>query len=180
MNDIFYEVFYKLKKVFSLTKEEETSLLKSPTFKMVLLLPFVAHSKDKNRYALANGSAYITAMRLGNDIIVNANETDNKDFSKRISYFTKLKGGLFFKKARVKLLLQLAMLLDYNTDKEEDKKLNKYNPIVSGDINFEKKLKDILFKLHFFGKDELDNAFDGNIINALMPEPITPKGFWRY
>lgn len=128
-----------LTKIFHFTEEQEKEYLdpnKKKVVRLIAAIPYLAGCQQVARSALC-GIVLFVAATLAKEIS-GATEDDSKNIFQRLNLIKSLwlGGNEDFKKRGV-ALLALAMLGDYKNDVEVDQKTGKYNPISSGDIDYD-------------------------------------------
>lgn len=120
---------------FKLTYEESLDLKGSKIARLIGATPYIADCKDPKRTALTNLTSYLLTKRTYG--IFDYKPTDNMDLHKRLSIFDIFIDGDKEVIEKSMNLLALNMLCEYNRTLEEDFELCKYNPILSGALDFE-------------------------------------------
>ncbi len=168
--EVYKKIVNDLKESMKLTDEEVQRLEKSKTGKIIAGIPYIAECNEPARYSLANLSTLILAGRNREIFDMKSGET----IENRLDPIYNFKGGKKEVIEKGMKLLELISLEDHLKDKDEDSKIGKYNPVLKGDLDYEKEKKRILEDINILNNKEKTNAeFDA------IAKPDELKGaFW--
>jgi hypothetical protein len=120
---------------FRMTSAEAESLRTHNISQLIAAIPFLAGCENPTRVAISNLAVYLMSLGTTKQSF-NATPEDSADIFARLR-LARYQGGDQAIILRGMSLLALNMLEDYKRDAEDDTAKGKYNPIATGDWNYE-------------------------------------------
>ena len=152
---------------FRFTKEETERFRSREIPKLIAAIPFLAGCKDPLRTAISHLGTYILSVRLPE--VAETKPSDDEYLFRRLETINHFIGGDNEIIQRGMNLIALCMIYDYERDIEEDRQLNKYNPISSGSLDFEEQKCDLIRQIESVPCDAMD---------IILPWRRTQRRFW--
>jgi len=139
---------------FKFTKEETERFRSRAIPKLIAAIPFLAGCKDPLRTAISHLGTYILSVRLPE--VAKTKPSDDEYLFRRLETINHFIGGDDDIIQRGMNLIALCMIYDYERDVEEDRQFNKYNPISSGSMDFEKQKRELIRQIESVPCDDMD------------------------
>lgn len=151
---------------FRLSADEAKRLSESKIARLIAELPFIAGCDECERTALAHLSVYLMASKGGKPWFNHA-KSDNISPLARLRLGTSFVGGNKGIIDRGMNILALAMLSDYDRDRDTDRAAGKYNPLSAGDWDFGSLKAELRAKLASNPSEEMDQIItEDQIVNS--------------
>ena len=139
---------------FRFTSEETERFRSREIPKLIAAIPFLAGCKDPLRTAISHLGTYILSVRLPE--VANTKPSDDEYLFRRLECINHFIGGDKDIIQRGMNLIALCMVSDYERDIDEDRKLGKYNPISTGNMNSEELRHKLFRQIESVQCDEMD------------------------
>jgi hypothetical protein len=154
-------------KAFKLSEEEKAVLLQCKAAKLISEIPFLTREPGTalqlRRSSLSKLAVFIASWRCPKL----ANHQEEDTLSSRVSHF--ITGQALYPEMAVGIekVLMMFSLSDHQKDLEADQEAGKYNPIASGEIDYEETKETILEEYHQLSRSVTD-VLDGYMQEAIV------------
>ncbi len=169
--DIYWEnLAFEVCKSFSFTEEESDKFFSNKTAKLIGCLPKIAETKTPERDGCSNLAVYIMSIR-GTKQFYNHQKCDDADIFSRLHDIMNFNGGDNNIIRKGMSLLALMMINDYKRDEDEDRAVQKYNPISAGTWQFNRLHRQLLDTYEKIESLEIDSILNLSESAVLVWEP---------
>ena len=152
---------------FRFTREETERFRSRAIPKLIAAIPFLAGCKDPLRTAISHLGTYVLSVRLPE--VAKTKPSDDEYLFRRLETINHFIGGDDDIIQRGMNLIALCMIYDYERDVAEDRRLNKYNPISAGSLDFEEQKHDLIRQIESVPCDGMDD---------ILPVEKCVRKFW--